>query len=160
MTKSYPFFEIKQKLRPKSKICDTDPSITMFLTPVENFKIFTLILSQKSLFKKIKVKKMFFIYHFSRLSLTIKLFIPLDREMYSLSFDVGLYHVNIKCIGTEKTTMTQIVPYQLLSILKTVGFPRSVPVHCVPAEQTCQSDSGNFCESSNFEETIFFELQG
>ena len=44
--------------------------------------------------------------------------------MYSLSFDV--YCVNIRCIGTEKTTMTQIAPYQLLSILKGVSNKREL----------------------------------
>ena len=40
------------------------------------------------LVKKIKVTKIFFIYHFSGLTLIILLFISLDREMDSLSFDI------------------------------------------------------------------------
>ena len=47
---------------------------------VENFN--NVNIKPEILVQKIKVKKMFFIYHFSRLSLIIKLFIPLDREMY------------------------------------------------------------------------------
>ena len=40
------------------------------------------------LVQKIKVTKIFFIYHFSGLTLIILLFISLDREMDSLSFDI------------------------------------------------------------------------
>ena len=59
---------------------------------------------------------MVFIYHFSGLTLIIKLFISLDREMDSLSFDIHVYCVNIKCLGTENTAEMQKMPYQPLSI--------------------------------------------
>ena len=52
------------------------------------FQNFYMAIKRDILVQKIKVTKIFCIYHFSGLTLMILLFISLDREMDSLSFDI------------------------------------------------------------------------
>ena len=58
------------------------------LDPCSKFHFDDLNIKRDIYVQKIKVKKMLFIYHFSGLTLIILLFVSLDREVDSLSFDI------------------------------------------------------------------------
>ena len=65
------------------------------------------------LVQKVKVRK--YVFNFLQLTLIITLIISLDRDTYSVTFDI--LYVNVKGVDTKKERAAQNTPYQQLSIL-------------------------------------------